>query len=255
MTSSVGPGVTIVTGASSGLGAGMARELARRGLPLALYARRADRLRDLANEMEFESGIAVSVRSLDVTDHDAVFAEFKSVAQEPGGLERVIVNAGIGKGARVGAGRFGANRDTLTTNVIAALAQIEAAMEVFYQQGHGHLVVMSSVTSGRGLPGPMNAYAAGKAALTHIADGIRLDVAKKKLPIRVTTLHPGYIDSEMQDRTGRRHRLQLDADTGARALVDAIERGRNSECVPRWPWTAYRVLLNHAPPQILTRIL
>ncbi|WP_216695266.1 SDR family oxidoreductase [Dietzia psychralcaliphila] len=254
MTNS-GFGVTIVTGASSGLGAGMARELARRGHELALFARRADKLQSLADEVETESGVAVTAHSLDVTDHDAVFAQFRSVSQDRGGLARVVVNAGIGKGARVGTGRFAANRDTLATNVIAALAQIEAAMEIFYEQGHGQLVVMSSVTSGRGLPGPMNAYAAGKSAVTHIADGVRLDVAQRKSPIRITTLHPGYIDSEMQDRTGRRHRLQVDADTGARALVDAIERGRGSECVPRWPWTAYRLVVDHAPRRILTRIL
>lgn len=248
-------GVTIVTGASSGLGAGMARELARRGHPLALFARRTDQLQSLADDLVARTGTAVTAHSLDVTDHDAVFAQFRAVAQERGGLARVVVNAGIGKGARVGTGRFAANRDTLATNVIAALAQVEAAMEIFYEQQAGHLVVMSSVTSGRGLPGPMNAYAAGKAALTHIADGVRLDVAARDQPIRVTTLHPGYIESEMQDKTGRRHRLLVDADTGARALVDAIERGRRAECVPRWPWTAYRVLVNHAPRRILTRIL
>lgn len=246
---------TIVTGASSGLGAGMARELARRGYELALCARRLDRLQLLADELEAESGTPVSAHSLDVDDHKAVFSRFKSVADKRGGLERVVVNAGIGKGARVGTGGFTANRDTLSTNVISALAQVEAAMEIFYEQGHGHLVVMSSVTSGRGLPGPMNAYAAGKSALTHIADGVRLDVAQRRSPIRVTTLHPGYIDSEMQEKTGRRHTLQVDAPTGARALVDAIERGRGSECVPRWPWTAFRVLVDYAPRQILTRIL
>lgn len=248
-------GVTVVTGASSGLGAGMAREMASRGHPLALFARRVDRIEDLAAELTATTGAPVSAHALDVTDHDQVFSQFQAVAQERGGLARVVVNAGIGKGARVGTGRFAANRDTLSTNVIAALAQVEAAMEIFYEQQAGHLVMMSSVTSGRGLPGPMNAYAAGKAAVTHLADGVRLDVAQRKLPIRVTTLHPGYIESEMQDRTGRRHRLLVDAETGARALVDAIERGHRSECVPRWPWTPYRTLVNHAPRQLLTRIL
>lgn len=248
-------GVVVVTGASSGLGAGMARELARRGHPLALFARRTDRLEALAVELTAQTGTHVRAHALDVTDHEAVFARFREVAEQRGGLARVVVNAGIGKGARVGTGRFAANRDTLATNVIGALAQMEAAMEIFYQQGAGHLVLMSSVTSGRGLPGPMNAYAAGKAAVTRLADGIRLDVAQKGVPITVTSLHPGYIESEMQDRTGRRHRLLIDADTGARALVDAIERGRKAECVPRWPWTGYRHLVNHAPRQLLPRIL
>lgn len=233
----------------------MSRELARRGHDLVLFARRVDRLDQIAAEITRDASVSVDARSLDVNDHAAVFDEFRAVAQRHGHIDRVVVNAGIGKGGRVGSGRFSANRDTLLTNVVSALAQIEAAMELFYSQGSGHLVVMSSVTSVRGLPGPMNAYAAGKATLTHLADGIRLDVAGKRLPIKVTTLRPGYIESEMQDRTGRKHPLLVEADTGARALVDAIERGRAEECVPRWPWSAYGALIKRAPRHLLTRLL
>ncbi len=248
-------GVTMITGASSGLGEGMSRELANRGHDLVLFARRIDRLTEIATEIEHQSSSSVDVRTLDVNDHTAVFDEFQAASDRHGYISRVVVNAGIGKGGRIGAGRFTANRDTLMTNVVGALAQIEAAMELFYSQGAGHLVVMSSVTSGRGLPGPMNAYAAGKAALTQIAAGIRLDVAAKQLPIKVTTLRPGYIESEMQDRTGRKHPLLVDAQTGARALADAIDRGKAEECVPRWPWTAYSALVNHAPRRLLNRLL
>jgi short-subunit dehydrogenase len=92
---------TLITGASSGLGAEMARQLAARGHDLALCARRTDRLDELAVQVTTAHPAArVSVKALDVTDHDAVFRVFDEFAEELGGLDRVVVNAGIGKGAR-----------------------------------------------------------------------------------------------------------------------------------------------------------
>jgi NADP-dependent 3-hydroxy acid dehydrogenase YdfG len=246
----------LITGASSGLGAGMAKAFAAHGCDLFLTARRVDLLEQVKSEIERTSPRArVVVHPLDVTDHDAVFDVFAKAAAELGGLDRIVVNAGIGKGARVGSGRFAANRDTAVTNFVAGIAQCEAAMEQFYRQGNGHLVVMSSVTARRGLPGPMNVYAATKAALAHLAEGIRADIKAKKLPIKVSTIRPGYIESEMQDRTRRRHPLLVDAATGAEALVATIESEVKDACVPWWPWTFFELVLRFAPHPLLKRIL
>src|SRR4051812_28257838 len=95
----------LITGASSGLGEGMAREFAARGRDLALCARRADRLETLKRELlSRHQGIRVSIKALDVTDHESVFAVFREVAAELGGLDRVVVNAGVGKGQPIGSG-------------------------------------------------------------------------------------------------------------------------------------------------------
>src|ERR1700761_9078290 len=89
----------LITGASSGLGAGMAREFAARGRDLALCARRTERLDELKAELLAKHpGIRVSVRALDVNDYEQVFTVFRAFAEEFGGLDRIIVNAGIGKG-------------------------------------------------------------------------------------------------------------------------------------------------------------
>lgn len=91
----------LITGASSGLGAGMAREFAARGRNLALAARRVERLEELRDELlAAYPGITVSVRALDVNKHDDVFTVFREFDEELGGLDRVIVNAGLGKGDR-----------------------------------------------------------------------------------------------------------------------------------------------------------
>src|SRR5919112_2979109 len=187
----------LITGASSGLGAGMARILASKGHNLALTARRVDRLEALKAEIAAaHPDVEVVVHALDVNDHDQVFAVFKQAAGDLGGLDRVIVNAGLGKGGRVGTGKFHANKETAETNFVAALAQCEAAMEHFYERRAGHLVVVSSMSAVRGMPGSMTAYAATKAGLAHLAEGIRADLINRKgHDIKVTTLYPGYIAS------------------------------------------------------------
>jgi len=143
--------------------------------------------------------IQVVVHELDVNDHDQVFAVFKQAVTDLGGLDRVIVNAGIGKGGRIGTGKFHANKQTAETNFIAALAQCEAAMEHFYERRAGHLVVISSMSAMRGMPSSMTTYAATKAAVAMLAEGIRSDqIGRKGHDIKVTTLYPGYIASEMR---------------------------------------------------------
>jgi short-subunit dehydrogenase len=240
----------LITGASSGLGEGMARIYASQGRNLALTARRVDRLDALRKELLAEHpGVRVVVHPLDVNDHEAVFRVFGLCRDELGGLDRVIVNAGLGKGARVGTGRFDANRETTMTNFVAALAQCEAAMEHFYAAGAGHLVVVSSVSAFRGMPGSMTTYAATKAGIATLAEGIRSDCLNK--PIEVTTVFPGYIRSEMNERVEHQPRLTVDTQTGCRALVDAIEREPATAEVPAWPWKPIGYALRHLPLRVV----
>ena len=173
----------LITGASSGLGAGMARILAAKGHHLALTARRVDRLEALKAEIEAaHPDVEVVVHALDVNDHDQVFAVFKQAIRDLGGLDRVIVNAGLGKGGRIGTGKFYANKQTAETNFVAALAQCEAAMEHFYERNAGHLVVISSMSAMRGLPSTITTYAATKAGVAHLAEGIRSDLIRQQGP-------------------------------------------------------------------------
>jgi short-subunit dehydrogenase len=243
----------LITGASSGLGAEMARQFAERDADLALCARRADRLEALRNEINAtHPGSKIVVRALDVDDHEAVFRVFRELADELGGLDRVIVNAGIGKGAPVGTGRFDANKQTVTTNLVSALAQCEAAMEIFRAAGAGHLVVISSVSALRGMPKSMTAYAASKAGIASIAEGIRAEMVGK--PIKVTTLFPGYIASEMNERVAQRTPLMATTADGVRAMVRAIDREVDAAVVPAWPWRPLSVLVRHAPLRMLRRL-
>jgi short-subunit dehydrogenase len=235
----------LITGASSGLGRGMALEFAARGRNLALCARRLSRLEELRAEIGRRfPAVRVAVRELDVNDHDQVFVVFRALRDELGGLDRVIVNAGVGKGAPVGTGCFAANRATAETNFVAALAQCEAALEIFRAQQSGHLATIASVAAIRGLPRAQTVYAATKAGLASLTEGIRADVWGT--PIRVSALYPGYIDSEISSGARRRPFL-VDTETGCRALARAIESERPRVFVPRWPWAAIALLMRHVP--------
>jgi short-subunit dehydrogenase len=242
----------VITGASSGLGRGMAREFARRGRDLALCARRLDRLEELRTELLAASpGIRVVVRQLDVTRHEEVFETFRAFRQDLGALDRVIVNAGLGKGQPIGTGGFAANRQTAETNFVAALAQCEAAVEIFRAQNAGHLVAIASVAAVRGMRGNATTYAATKAGLASLAEGIRADLLPT--PIRVTTILPGYIRSEMNERLKRLPFL-METEPGCRALVRAIEREPAEACVPRWPWAALAWLFRRLPISVFARM-
>jgi len=239
----------LITGASSGLGKGMAREFAARGRNLALTARRLERLEALREELLAKHpGIRVSVRLLDVNDHDRVFEVFEAFAAEFGTIDRVIVNAGIGKGRRIGTGGFADNLATAQTNFIAALAQCEAAVGIFRRQGQGHLVTMSSVGGVRGFPGSFSVYAASKAGLAVLTEGIRADLLRT--PIKVTTIYPGYIRTPL-NADARRLPFAVDAATGSRALVRAIEREPQEAYVPAWPWAPIAFLLRRLPLRML----
>lgn len=237
----------LITGASSGLGAGMARAFAAKGRDLALCARRIDRLEELKAELtQRYPGIKVAVAELDVDEHDRVPEVFAALAGELGGLDRVIVNAGIGKGAPLGSGKLWANKATIQTNLVSALVQIEAALEIFAKQGAGHLVLISSVLGNKGVPGYKAAYAASKAGVSSLGASLRAQYASG--PIRVTVLEPGYIESEMT--AGKvKTMLMVDNQTGVAKMVDAIEKERGRAIVPGWPWVPLVAVLKALPPR------
>ncbi len=248
----------LITGASSGLGAEMARQFAARGHDLALCARRLDRLEELRAEiLAAHPGRRVDVRALDVTDDDQVFAVFRAfrdaAAADGRTVDRVVVNAGLGKGAPLGTGGYAANRQTAMTNFVAALAQCEAAMEIFRAQDAGHLVMISSMSAVRGMPRSMTTYAATKAGAAHLAEGLRTELYGT--PIKVSVIYPGYIASEMNDQAPAEQPLMVSTEKGVRAIVAAIEKEKPSAAVPALPWAPLSVVLRHAPLPLLRRLV
>ncbi len=242
----------LITGASSGLGYTMARMYAEQGRNLALCARRVERLEELKAEIaSISPDIVVSIRPLDVNDHDQVFEVFKLFADDLGHLDRVIVNAGMGMGAPLGTGYFHANKQTATTNFVSAIAQCEAALELFRAQNHGHLVTISSVSAMRGFRRAMTVYAATKAALTNLSEGIRVDLLGT--PIKVTTIHPGFIRSEINEKV-ENALFMVDTETGCKSILKAIEKEGANSFVPSWPWELLARVMKVLPLSIVKKM-
>jgi short-subunit dehydrogenase len=241
----------LITGASSGLGAGMARSFAAKGRDLGLCARRTDRLDELKAELVQQyPTVKIAVAALDVRDHEQVPKVFAELSDELGGIDRIIVNAGIGSGGRLGSGKLWANKKTIETNLLAALVQIETALEMFHTSGSGHLVLISSVLGNKGVPGVKAAYCASKAGLTSLGESLRAEYAKG--PIKVSVIEPGYIESEMTAKSNSTM-LMVDNETGVKALVGAIEREPGRAVVPRWPWAPLVQLMRVLPPPMTKR--
>jgi len=242
----------LITGASSGLGLTMAKMYAKQGRNLALCARRIDRLEQLRDEIaDINPNVTVAIRALDVNDHDQVFEVFKLFAEDLGHLDRVIVNAGMGKGASIGTGHFNANKQTAITNFVSAIAQCEAALELFREQNHGHLVTISSISAVRGLRRAMTVYAATKAAITNLSEGMRIDLMRT--PIKVTTIHPGFIRSEINDKVESVPFI-VDTETGCRAMLKAIDKEGANYYVPSWPWTIVARLMPFFPYSLMAKM-
>ncbi|CAM2845173.1 SDR family oxidoreductase [Prescottella defluvii] len=242
----------LITGASSGLGRGMAREFAARGRNLALAARRTERLDELRDELlAAHPQITVAIRKLDVDVHDEVFSVFREFDEELGGLDRVIVNAGLGKGQPLGTGYFRANAATAQTNFLGALAQSEAALELFRPRNAGHVVLISSVSAMRGMPRNLTTYAASKAGVAALGEGMRADLAKTG--IDVSTIFPGFIRSEINEKV-KKVPFIVDTETGCRALAAAIEKEPNKAYVPRRPWLPVSMAMKVLPLSLVSRM-
>ena len=172
---------------------------------------------------------------------------FAELSDELGGIDRVIVNAGIGKGAPLGSGKLWANKATIETNLVAALVQIETALEMFKTAGRR--------TSGADLVGARQQGRARRArpptprarpGCRSLGESLRAEYAKG--PIKVTVIEPGYIESEMTAKSDTTM-LMVDNETGVKAMVDAIEREPGRAAVPWWPWAPLVQLMRVLPPR------
>ncbi|MDV2485530.1 SDR family oxidoreductase [Acinetobacter towneri] len=241
----------LITGASSGIGAGMAREFAQMGYNLAICARRIERLETLKQELESQFGVRVIAKTLDVTNYDQVFQVFREFKQDFGQIDRIIVNAGVGEGRRIGKGNFAINKATVETNFISALAQCEAAVEIFREQNSGHLVMISSMSAIRGMPKHLTAYGASKAAVAHLAEGIRAELIDT--PIQVTTIFPGYIRTEINEGA-KKLPFEVDEKTGSRLLAAEIEKAPIKAYVPKWPWLPLGLAMKVLPLKLVHKL-
>lgn len=182
--------VALITGASSGIGAAIARELGKAGARLALGARRTDRLEELAAEI----GGEVLVRRLDVTDRADV-ASFAEAARERFGHVDVIVNnAGVMPLSPMASMKVDEWDRMVDVNIKGVLYGIAAVLPEMTARGSGHIVNIASIGALRVVP-TAAVYCATKYAVRAISEGLRQENDR----LRVTCVHPGVVESELAD--------------------------------------------------------
>lgn len=236
-----------ITGASSGLGAAIAVEFARRGYAVAIAARRLERIESLAARLTELGAPAVLPLALDVTDFASIDAALERAAGEFGRLDVVVANAGVGYTLPVGRGKFDQVRQTIDTDLTGAIATIEYALPRLRAQGGGQIVAITSVAGSRGMP-YMGAYSAAKAGLHRYVQALRAEVRHE--PIVVTELAPGYIDTDM-NRGAKSRPFVIPLEQGGRILARLIERQVGHRFVPLWPWALVAPLLRFVPTRLL----
>ncbi len=229
----------------------MARVWAADGRDLVLCARRLDQLGVLRDELlAAHPGRTILVKRLDVNDRVAVRTVFEESVEELGGLDRVVVNAGVGFGRPVGVGSGDANHLTAQTNFVGALNQAEAALAHFRAVDAGHLVIVASMASLRGLSGSVTVYAATKAAVASLGEGLRSDLWNTR--IAVSTVFPGYIKTAITDADPSIRRPAPLAPATAQ-LVRAVDAERPKAYVPTLPWAVLSVPMRFLPLSVIRR--
>jgi len=224
--------VVLITGASSGIGRGLALELARRGAKLGLIARRRELLQEIAAEVSSLRGrneAAVLALTADVSDRQSMRDAATRLTAAFGRIDILIANAGIGVTNPVTEFDAGKLAAVVSVNVIGAANSVQAVLPGMIARGCGQLVVISSLAAYRGLP-KSAAYCASKAAVSAMFESFRLDLGP--LGIDVTIIHPGFIKTPLT--AGRQARLPwlMECETAVNKILGAVEKRKKSYAFP-----------------------
>ena len=218
----------MITGASSGIGCGLAIELARRGAKVGLVARRAVLLDEIVQQITQARGHAVALTA-DVQDLKAMKDATQRLQSEFGPIEMLIANAGIGTTTDASNLQPSEVARVFEVNVVGAASCVAAVVPYMIKQGHGHLVAISSLAAYRGIP-KSAAYGASKAALSCFFESLRLDLQPRG--IDVTIIHPGFIRTPLTAGREAKMPFLMDLDYAVKKIVRAIERKRKSYAFP-----------------------
>ncbi|HEV7210994.1 MAG TPA: SDR family NAD(P)-dependent oxidoreductase [Blastococcus sp.] len=236
-----------ITGASSGIGAALARELADRGASVAISARNEEKLRAVAGDRMY-------VVPVDVTDRAATVAAGAAVREALGGLDVAVLNAGTWSRFHVEQWDSQAFADHLQTNLMGTVHALEAVVPTMLAEGRGRIVGTASVAGYRGMPGS-EAYGATKAALLNLFEALRGSLAPRGVVVQ--TVSPGFVRTPMTDRNTFPMPFLISAEAAATAIADGIGKDKAevvfpfpmmltmkaARLVPTRAWTAMTAVL------------
>lgn len=243
-------GRAIIVGASSGIGAAVARELAKHGFYLALAARRAEQLDLLSNEVNDSAGESLAKFYVhDVTDFASIPQLFQQITRELGGLDLIVYSAGHQESMAVDEYSIDKDLAMVDVNLLGAMSWLGQAAHRFERAKSGHIVAISSIAGDRGRrlnPG----YNASKAGLSTYAEALRNRVAR--YGVTVTTVKPGFVDTALLVHASRKMWV-ISPESAAQQIWRAIRRKKQVVYIPgRWRYAM--LVIRNIPSFIFRRL-
>jgi short-subunit dehydrogenase len=220
--------VVMITGASSGIGRGVALEIASRGGNLGLLARREDLLNEIVSEAR-SRGVKAVAATADVRDAEAVRAAADRFRHELGPIDVLIANAGIGTAEYAVQLKPEHAAEVIGINVLGAVNSVAAVMPEMVARGQGRLVAISSLAAYRGLA-KSAAYCASKAALSSYFESVRIDL--RATGVGVTIIHPGFIKTALTSGREAKMPYLMELDDAVKKIVSAIEKEKQTYAFP-----------------------
>lgn len=234
----------IIIGASSGIGRDLAKILDAHQFKVGIIARRIDLLKEIQTNLQNESYI----KQIDISNVDSAQERLNELISQMGGVDLVVISAGIGYiNPEL---NLELELKTISTNVIGFTAMTNIAIKQFIKQGFGHLVGISSIAAIRG-DGENPAYNASKAFMSNYLQGIRKKVIKAKLPIIVTDIKPGFVDTAMAK--GSNLFWVVPSLEAANQIFNAIKKKKSHTYITK-RWSIIAWLLKILPDVIYNRI-
>jgi short-subunit dehydrogenase len=242
--------VAVITGASSGIGAELARQLAAAGVRVGLTARRAERLQSLAEAIR-QSGGTAAVAPADAADAQATRSAIARLEENLGPIDLLVANAGVGvstPGWLFKADDF----DTMVrVNLVGAAVAFETVLPGMLSRGRGHLVGVSSLAAFRAPP--LNCgYASTKAGFSALMEGLRIDLRGRG--VAVTAVHPGFVRTPMIEGASNPQPFLMDVGPASRIILKGIAARRREINFP-WQATALMRFARALPGPIYDRLI
>lgn len=245
------PRTAIVVGGSSGIGAALARRLAREGYTLALVGRRPEPLQALCGQINAAAG-TVRARPYphDATHYDEVPVLFQEILRDLGRVDVVVYSAGLLLPVTLSEFDFAKDCAMLQANLLGGMAWLNQAAQLFERTRSGHLVGVSSIAGERGRVGNP-AYNASKAGLNSYLESLRNRLSRKG--VHVLTVKPGFVDTPMLRGSNAKKMWVIPPEQAAEDIWRAL-RGRKQTAFSPARWRLVALALHHVPSFIFRRL-